>query len=390
MSMTLIAFLVSFSFAGEEDRPSTMELVDGSTKKGVITQISGEEITLLTPEGSAEVPIDQIIAIDVATPRPLAPAQWKIALSLDGGGLLLVDNVTSDDRNIELALGDRQPMTIPIAGVRGILFGPVSPAFIDEWEKKCEQPRSKDVLLADKGGEQAELEGTIGKLSGERISFTVDGESVDVRRERVRALYFASAHDPVKSSITILEVNGNLWPVQKIEWNNLGVTLTGESIGSQLRQKSDIARIDFSADRVIYLSDMDPENEEHIPYLDTTWPIARDRNFSNGPIRIGGQSFRKGIVIHSKTTVSYPLHSSYRRLQLTAGLERDAGPLGKAVLQFLVDEKLVKELVITAESAPTDVMIDVNRARHLTIVVDYGPLADLGDHVALGNARLLK
>lgn len=390
MSTMRIALLLAFSFAGEEDRPSTMEMVDGSAKKGVIKQIDDGGITLLTPEGSAQFPLDQVIAIDVATPRSLAPSQCKVALILKGGGLLFVDNITSDDRDISLILGDRQPTTLPIASVRGILFGPVSPAFFDEWKQNCEQPRSKDVLLADKGGEQAELEGTIGKLAEERISFTVDGEAVDVRRERVRALYFANAHEPIKSPISVLEVNGNRWPAQKIEWNNLGVTLTGESIGSQLRQHTDIARIDFSTDRLTYLSDLKSENEEHIPYFDTTWPIAHDRNFSNGPIRIGGNTFRKGLVVHSKTMVRYPLHASYRRLQLTAGLEQDAGPLGKAVLQFLVDEKLVKELIISADSAPIDVEIDVENARHLTIVVDYGLLADLGDHVALGNARLLK
>lgn len=390
MSTSLIALLLSLVLASNEDRPSTIEFVDGSTKKGIIQQIDGSGLTILLPDGSACLSTDQILGIDIATAAHVAPSQIKVVVSLQGGGLILAQKVTTDDHDLTVTLIDNQPATFPIAGVRGVLFGPVTSPLFEQWKRKCEEPHAKDILLADKGGEQAELEGIIGDLGEERISFTIDGEKVDVRRERVRALYFAITRKVANSSITVFEVSGNRWPVQKIEWNKLGVTLSGESIGSQLRQASDIARIDYSGDRVTYLSDLDPVTEEHVPYFDTSWPMQRDCNFTNGPIRMGKKSYRKGLVIHSKTTVTYSLDSQYQQLQLTADLENDAGPLGHAVLQFIVDNKVVKELPITADSAPIDLNIDVKDARQLSIVVDYGALADLGDHVALGNARLVK
>jgi len=389
MNSTLLVLLITLMM-NDESRPSTIELRDGSTKKGIVTKIDRATVTLRTPEGSLELPVDQVMGLEFASTEPVVPANGKVLVALESDGLLVASEITTDDREATVTLSDNQPITLPIAGIRGILFGSASPTFFEQWKRTCGEPPPRDVLVASKGDEQAELDGTVGNIGAERIAFTAEGESIDVRRERVRAIYFAKNPQTVTSPITIHEVNGHRWPVQKVEWNDLGVTFSGDRIGSQLRQFSDIARIDYSSGRVAYLSDIEPEKVEYAPYLDTVWTLQRDRNTSNNPIRIGPNTFRKGLVLHSKTTVTYSLDGQYQLLQLTAGMEREAGPFGDALLQFIIDGKVAREVAITSPSAPLDLNLDLKNARQLTIVVDYGLRADLGDHVALGNARLLK
>ena len=391
--MICSAFLVTLCLLTatlSADPPVVVQLLDGSSIEGKLARFNHEQLTVETSGGKQDVATNRLLSIQVADKKPQDITTVPLAVAIRGGGLLLAKDLTTNNLEATVTLLDKQPVTLRLDGIAGMLFSPITNESLEHWRTECAKERTSDLLVADRSGEKAELEGIIGNIGKERLSFTVDGEAVDVRRDRVRSLYFATSPIAAKSPVTLHEVGGNIWPASKILWDDTGVTIMGVSIGSQQRTAETVARIDVASDRITYLSDLKPDNVEHIPYFDTTWPVQKDRNLFNKPIQLGTTRFAKGIVVHSKTTLTYEIAGQYKQFLATVGIEGNAGPLGQADVRFVADGKVVKDLTVRANETSFPVDIPLEQVQQLSIIVDYGPLADLGDHVAFADARLVK
>jgi hypothetical protein len=174
------------------------------------------------------------------------------------------------------------------------------------------------------------------------------------------------------------------------------ITPTGLSVARPLNR---IVQIDFSGGKVLYLSDVKPEDVHWTPYFDAGKPppaVAQfyaprcDRNFDGGPLQLAGVQYRKGVALRSRTEVVYRLPEGYSRFRAVAGIDDAVRPGGRVRLIIRGDGRDLLDLSVAGSNPPRPVDLDLTGVRRLAIVVDFGESLNAGDYLLLGNARLSK
>ena len=146
-------------------------------------------------------------------------------------------------------------------------------------------------------------QGAVRDVTDKTVEFDLDGEVVPVKRAKVFGLiYHAAEQEPSEPLCWITDAGGSRWAAQsmslagKLEWT----TVAGASASCPLDQ---VAQIDLSRGKIVYLSDLKPESVAYTPFfpLDKELPaeqkffrLRQDQNLESKPLRLGGKQFRQG------------------------------------------------------------------------------------------------
>jgi hypothetical protein len=155
---------------------------------------------------------------------------------------------------------------------------------------------------------------------------------------------------------------------------------------------SAVAEIRFHSDRFVYLADLKPAKVLEAGMFDVTFPFRLNRSSAGGPIRLGGVTYAHGLGLHSRCELRYDLAGGYATLAATAGIDAAGGHRGNATLRILGDGKeLFSPVRLAGGDRPLAIRCSVAGVKELTIIADYGDDGiDVGDHVDLAEARLIK
>jgi hypothetical protein len=170
----------------------------------------------------------------------------------------------------------------------------------------------------------------------------------------------------------------------RLRGNRLLATTTW---GQQLSLPRTGAELRVVNGRVVQLTSIEPAAVRHTPYLGTPFPWQ-----SQSPTgwTIRGRTFSDGILMHSKTELTYALDGRYERLRAVLGMQQPEGQLGQAIVQVLLDGKPAVKWDISGGDGPRIVDLLLNGARQMTLSVDYGAGQDVGDRVVWGAPRLTR
>jgi hypothetical protein len=201
----------------------------------------------------------------------------------------------------------------------------------------------------------------------------------------------------------VLETNGSTWHAKSLQLAGelLRVTTTGgTSCEIPLTQ---LARCDFSAGNVTYLSDLEFELADCTPFIATRLPEKRilqlyaprrDASFEGSGLWLGEgndiRQYEKGLSIHSRSLLVYRLQEAYRKLTADVGIDSRLRGRGNVVLVIKGDDKELLRRSITGKDAPAPVDLNIEGVRRLEILVDFGETLDVADHLNLCNARIVK
>ncbi len=116
----------------------------------------------------------------------------------------------------------------------------------------------------------------------------------------------------------------------------------------------------------------------------------QDRNFQSNPLQLAGKQYAKGLAIHSRTEVVYRLPGSFNRLKAVAGIDDSVRPQGNVRLVIRGDNNVLLDTPIAGTDAPKTIDLDLSGVRRLSILVDFGDRAGIGDHLDMCNARITK
>jgi hypothetical protein len=183
-------------------------------------------------------------------------------------------------------------------------------------------------------------------------------------------------------------------------------------------------RLDFSKGKRTYLSDLEPASVEQTSTEDRVEHYRRDKNLDDGPLRLAGRSFAKGLALHSRTVLVYNIGGEYKDFKAWLGVDDQVG--GDSQAQVTIegdgkvlfatevrrkDERLRPEyaevLAVAAPvgfpgfvpwpalgktlqaGGPIPVALDVRGVKQLRITVS-SEFLDLGNHVDLADAKVSK
>ena len=107
------------------------------------------------------------------------------------------------------------------------------------------------------------------------------------------------------------------------------------------------------------------------------------------PIVVGERVCKKGISMHGGTTMTWNLPEGYTRLKAVTALDPSV-PGGDVRVRIFGDGRVLWEKSVTQASEPIQLDLDVTNVGRLAIEADFGKGLDLGDHLNLGNLRIVK
>jgi hypothetical protein len=262
------------------------------------------------------------------------------------------------------------------------------------------QTRSRDVVLLRNGDRVA---GVLNGLDSRKAAMEVDRKDVNVPLSQVAAIALnTELADRLQSRGVCARLvlagaepaGGGRMLLTSARCSD-GKVLEGQTVfGASLRvPMADVAALDVQQAHSVYLSDLEPSQYVYEPYLDDSWPLARDGNVAGHDLQLQGETYDRGISVHSQSRLRYRLAGRYRRLQARVGLDDRDGRQGSVRLRLLADGKPLTSRLdreLTHAAGPQDINVSVAGVQELTLEVLFGANGDVQDVVDWADARLIR
>jgi hypothetical protein len=230
----------------------------------------------------------------------------------------------------------------------------------------------------------------IGDFDDKSVKFLLDKDEIPVKRDKVYGLIYKRARTASKAACLVDIEGGDALQVKQVVYE-AGAWKAALAAGPAVDLPAEKVRaLDFSLGKVRYLSQMEPREVRYVPYFDVTWKYRRDRNLDGGPIRLGNKSYTRGLAIHSQTFLRYRLAGDYRRFQAVMGIDQVVAKRGNVQVVISGDGKELLKTAVTGEDPPRALDLDVAGVRDLEILVDFGEMIDIADHLDLADAKVIK
>ncbi len=147
--------------------------------------------------------------------------------------------------------------------------------------------------------------------------------------------------------------------------------------------------LDYSKDKIVYLSDMKPIAEEK-PFDELAVIYTRDTNLDNQPIELVGVPYAKGMVLHAPLTMSFDLGAKYKEFKAVVGVDTAVQTPSDVRLIFEADGRKLFEMEVKVKDAPKPITLDVKKVRQFTVRVSQISGLPFGNQVTLADAKVTK
>ena len=374
--------------------------IDGTSVSGQVRQISREAgLVLVTGPGQEQtVPLDAMVKLGrVALPATPDPAP-SLVLFPERDRLYArgIGGINATNGNLDVLAAALGNVAIPSDRVLGLIFA--LPTARDAAESLVTQvrsePRTSELLWIGNGDR---LVGGLLALDEKSISFQPATGKVELARSGVVALGF----DPKLA--TYPRPEGLYLELTLLDGSRIGVTaprveqgsvVATARFGAEVRVPlADLAAAHVLGGAVSYLSDREATGAQYETYVGPTQPYRRDLNVAGHPIRLGGQSYDRGLGTQSRTLLAYRLEPGAKRFQATIGLDDSAGPLGSVAFKVLldgVDKVRYTSPVMAAREAPRSIDVDVSGGRLLILITEFGDRGNVQDLADWAEARIIR
>jgi len=353
------------------------QLEDVELKPGPTT----EQVTFTKRGASPEtVALRNLLVIDFGKipGREITPT-----VRLVGGGQVFGKAIFTGPKQLQVSAGWGS-FTVPLAWVSAVRF--------DEHAPMPDAVTEDTVVLA---GDR--VQGAIGSVSGGKLTITLSGKAIPVDLAKVKALALAPRAQPEETTppaglLLAIDLGGG----ERLSgrWVRLTEDLLtirmawGDTIDIPV---ASISRLEVKNGRLIFLSDVQPSEARHVPYLDGAFPHRADRAVSGKPLKLGGKVYARGIGVHSRSELTYTLDGSYKTFAAVVGIDDAVAGAGSAVFRVFGDDKLLFESKpLRGGGPPVAVKVEMKGVLLLRLEVDYADNGDIGDHADWGDAQLLR
>ncbi|HVW37925.1 MAG TPA: NPCBM/NEW2 domain-containing protein [Pirellulales bacterium] len=398
--MNLTASLCCWLLVAAAPEPKfQLRTTSGETFAGALVEFSAKEIVLETATGRQAAATDSLLALAPETP-PAPPAENPSAwIELVDGSMLMASSYEVSEGQAKFKTLTGEQATLPTRSIANVRFNSQTPELAAQWAEILAGKHAGDVIVIRKKEALDYQSGVAGDTSAEKVQFTLDGETLSVKRSRVEGLiYFHPAGRELAESVCRLtDASGARFEVQSAQLADGALELTTPAGMKARIALAEIASIDG---KIQYLSDLAPESFDWNPYFGDASASESLKEFhrprfntflDGGPLRLGKQEYAKGIAMYSGVEITYRLPPGrYRRLKAMAGIDDRVRPEGAVRLAILGDDKPLFEGAVTGRDDPLPLDLDLSGVNRLKIVVDFGAGQEVQDLFDLCDARILK
>ena len=377
-----------------------LAIVDGKTTAGRLKTFTAEGAIVLTDDQGTDrsFRFDQLVRLTRIAEPPPFPPEGPLVLFKDGDRLQASIESSNDTLfEIKPAILGGQTLKVPLDSPSVMIVNPpATPEATDELiDRVRDDPRSGEVLYMGNGDR---MTGGFLAINPRQVSFQPEKakEKVGVERAGVVAIGFDSKLVEYKKPkgddfVELTFTDGSRLGVSAPQLENGELSATTR-FGAQIRLPlTKLFSLAFRSKKIDYLCERAEDAARYVGYIGPTRPYRRDRCVDGHHLRIGGRPYDHGIGSSSRTYLAYKLRPDDRRFQALIGLDDRAGQLGSAVFRVLLDgkERFVSPS-LTTRDAPKTIDLDVQGAKVLILVTDFGDRGDVRDLADWVDARLIR
>jgi hypothetical protein len=373
--------------------------LDGSSVSGKWAgSESGDIVRLIGADGQLSIPVDGMISLSVIgnTTLPLADDSSQLVYLADGSRLKAgIREIRDDALVMDCPYGEG--LSLDLSMLAAIRLTPdetsqASSELLAKWLERREP--GKDILITrvSADAEAKALKGRLVELTAEGGTFEFGNRLRKFSFDKAYAVVFAAGTaERVAPPVKIAMRGGSLLA------GSLGPA-TDETISVVTSWKSpialpiaDVVSWEVRSDRIVYLSDLVPVKQEIQGIIHQDWPVRMDQSASAGPLRLGGQTFAKGIGCHSYSEITFKLDEPFTKLAARIGIDDHVRPRGSVQFRIVGDDRVLYDSgELSGRDDPLDISVDVNGVEWLKLIVDIGESLDLSDHADWAAIRLIR
>jgi len=383
------------------------KILGGEPVAGPIVKLDSQQVTLQTADGPVAVDPKKLMTL-VQKPAPEKPnGELPVQVELVDGSSLAAVQYTVTGGKARITLAEDRVIELPTTGVAAVRLMASSEDTVTasnvaaEWSQIAGSSADADLLVIRKEKAIDYHKGVLADVDEETVKFDLDGEILPVKRSKVYGLVYCHPEgDALPEPICrITDASGSQWSVSglvlsgEVRWT----TPAGAEMTAPLLM---LSKIDFSSGKVVYLSDLEPDSSEFTPFFGSAddlpvltkfYAPRNDKNLESAPLSIdGAKKYDKGLALHSRTRLVYRLPGRFSRFKAVVGIDAGVRPLGHVRLVVHGDDKVLLEADVTGSDPPKPIDLDVTGVRRISILADFGEKLDVGDHLDLCEARILK
>jgi hypothetical protein len=381
------------------------QTLSGRSIEGTLTSIDNQSVVIQTLQGRET--IDLLDLRSITTGLDTSPdVESRMVLTLRNGTRIPVRHYVQQDGEATVVHAILGKWKIPGRCISHVLLQhqPEGSEFAKQWQALIANSPKRDLVVFRREEALDHLEGVIHTVGEEKLDFAFEGDRISPRRARLEGISFfhSPIGEPPATRFQITDRHGGLWQVSTARLDGNDLIFTTPSGASARLPLTAIAKFDFVASNISYLSDMKMERSTWRPYLQFG-PVSslqqdhfgpkRDRTLNGRPLKLNGRVYSKGLALHSRTEISYRLQEEYKTFRAIVGLDRaNIGKIGgRAELIVRADgDRELFRCDLSVDALPVPIEVKLESVRRLTIIVDFGDENDIGDHVLLCEARLTK
>tara|TARA_Y100000588_G_scaffold341612_2_gene385776 strand:+ start:1709 stop:2935 length:1227 start_codon:yes stop_codon:yes gene_type:complete len=405
ISMGMLAIPLTLVADAQMDSRDQVELIDGESIAGRVVEFRRDVVLV----DRRTVPVERIVRWDrFATARKEGAGRGHGAdeVLLVGGDRLRCRVQTIDLECVVARwdlLASPTVFRVPLEHVRAVMFSPRKVARIGRRPNVDRVGLSADELLL-RGGDR--LVGELKSVGADMVELTTAVGPRRVARQSVATLLVnpdlqVMVQRPKRHVRIAFSDGSRLTATRPISDENrlVGLEFPGiETVGAAVSSKARvdvplpvIRSVQFFGERILRLATRTPERVVHTPFLGTVRPPVIDGSIGGGPLEVGGRWSASGLGMTSRTQMTWLLDGRYRWFCSRVAIDDTAGASGDVVFRVLVDGRRVwSSGPVRGGRAPRKLgPVDLSGARKLTLVVDFGRRADVGDHAAWLDPRLV-
>jgi len=381
-----------------------VQLLDGTRVSGSLVAWDAAHLVIEAPTGRTAQDTGKLASVTPHSP-PASPAVKPVVwVDLVDGSQLAAKEYTVEKGRAKIALSATEVMEVPTAEIDAVRLQSVSEAMALEWSRIRGKKLRGDVLVTGNSNAIDYHQGAIEDVTDTKARFILDGQALGVKREKIFGMiYFhATTASTSECPYTVIDSAGSHWVATSLKLGDDKIDFTSPGGRTIRRGLDQIAKIDLSCGKIVYVSDLKLDSETFTPYPFTITGkelasrlefsrVRRDQNLESKSLRIRGQVYRKGLALRSRSELAWILPGKFSRLEAVAGIDDDVRPLGNVRLQILGDGKsLLDASVAGNDEAAKPISLDVSGVRRLVLIVESQGNFGTGDHLDLGNLRLIK
>lgn len=372
-------------------------LTDGTTTSGRIRLISPSGDFTLVPGRGAEqvVPFHRLVKLSREGTLPLGAPEKQFVLLPEGDRLYRAVVGAATETKLEVQSLTFGKLAIPLESLTGLVFEPPvdEDASFELVNRVRTEPRGSEIVWLAPNGDR--VRGGFLGLDEKTLKFQANTGPLNLELPKVVALGFdgglVSYPKPDGPFFELTTSDGSRLGVMKPKIEQ-GEVVATTRFGTSVRLPlNDLIQVRTRSDAIVYLDEREVAEAKYVGYVGPTRPYRANSSVEGHPLRLGGQTYDRGLGTQSRTILAYRLAPGDRRFQALVGLDDRAGPLGSVVFRVLVDAKeRFLSPPISARDTPKAIDLDVEGAKLLILITEFGERGEVRDFADWVEARLLR